>query len=645
MKSIKTTFLKGFRALVILGLASLLLGSFLIPSSQVRADDQVSGSIIASPDHITSGQSTQLSWNSFNATHISISPNVGSVSPSGSVTVSPTQTTTYTLTLSNDSGGSGSGTATVFVQGQNNPPTVSLTANPSSVQFNGSSTLTWSSNNATSCMASGGTNNWGGSVNTSGSFSTGNLANTTTYNITCSNSTGSANASATVSVGGQQQAPTVTLSANPSSVNYNGSSTLTWSSTNATFCTASGGTNGWGGNVSTSGNFNTGNLTGTTTYNINCSNSINSANAVATVFVTNNQQYCSDPNASNYGANAACTYFSICQDPSAINYHGVLPCRYQQYQNNFQLPTISISADRTNINYNEATTIRWYPQNATYCTGSGGTSGWSGTRSAFADSFYTGAIPFTTTYTLTCSNNYGSSTGSVTVAVGGPVSVAPVFTYTAPVVTSAVVYRTIANPIARSLVLLSSSVDRNQPIVPTLDNTHPRPGDEINYTVTYQNVGNASITNVTLQVNLPPEVDYLFSNPSNPSISGNTLVFNLGTLRGNSQGTVTVRVRVKDGTPLGTTLNFFSILSYVDPSGAPQSVSANVSAQVSDGSVAALGANVFGAGFFPDSIFSWLLLIILILLLVFLARYIMNSRAPAPAPTFAKRTTTTTVEH
>ena len=40
--------------------------------------------------------------------------------------------------------------------------------------------------------------------------------------------------------------PTVTISANPTSVTSGGSSTLTWSSTNATSCTASG---GWSGAV------------------------------------------------------------------------------------------------------------------------------------------------------------------------------------------------------------------------------------------------------------------------------------------------------------------------------------------------------------------------------------------------------------
>jgi hypothetical protein len=74
----------------------------------------VSGSIIISPDNIHRGESTRLSWNSFNATSVVITPDIGNVPLSGSIAVSPIRTTTYTLTISN-SRSSTNGTATVFV--------------------------------------------------------------------------------------------------------------------------------------------------------------------------------------------------------------------------------------------------------------------------------------------------------------------------------------------------------------------------------------------------------------------------------------------------------------------------------------------------------------------------------------------------
>ena len=48
-----------------------------------------------------------------------------------------------------------------------------------------------------------GTNNWNGSRNINGTFYTGNLINTTTYYITCTNASGYANDSVTVTVRNQ----------------------------------------------------------------------------------------------------------------------------------------------------------------------------------------------------------------------------------------------------------------------------------------------------------------------------------------------------------------------------------------------------------------------------------------------------------
>ena len=79
-------------------------------------------------------------------------------------------------------------------------PTVSLTADDSSLSFNGSTILRWSSTNATTCSGSGSNNGWTGSRSLSGSFNTGALTSTRTYNITCSNSSGSASDSVTVNV-------------------------------------------------------------------------------------------------------------------------------------------------------------------------------------------------------------------------------------------------------------------------------------------------------------------------------------------------------------------------------------------------------------------------------------------------------------
>jgi Spherulation-specific family 4 len=88
---------------------------------------------------------------------------------------------------------------------------------------------------------------------------------------------------AVVFSGAAAVAPTVSLSAAPSSVASGSASSLTWTSANATGCTASG---GWSGSEPTSGSASTGALTATTQYVLTCSGPGGNASASTTVTVT-----------------------------------------------------------------------------------------------------------------------------------------------------------------------------------------------------------------------------------------------------------------------------------------------------------------------------------------------------------------------
>ncbi len=77
----------------------------------------------ASPDTINKGESSTLSWNSTDATQLSIAPEVGAVTAQGSTKVTPSDSTTYTITASGP-GGSASATASVSVNAPPPPPVV-----------------------------------------------------------------------------------------------------------------------------------------------------------------------------------------------------------------------------------------------------------------------------------------------------------------------------------------------------------------------------------------------------------------------------------------------------------------------------------------------------------------------------------------
>ncbi len=77
-------------------------------------------SLTASPDTIDKGQSSTLTWQTTNATDVSID-GIGAVQPNGTQEVKPTESTTYTLTAKG-AGGSQTATARVTVNAAPPPP-------------------------------------------------------------------------------------------------------------------------------------------------------------------------------------------------------------------------------------------------------------------------------------------------------------------------------------------------------------------------------------------------------------------------------------------------------------------------------------------------------------------------------------------
>src|SRR5216684_1459535 len=151
----------------------------------------------ANPSTITAGQSTTLTWQTSNATSVSISPGIGAVGASGSMQVTPASTTPYQITATGP-GGTQQASATVTVGSVvGPPPTVTFTANPTTISQGQSSTLTWQTTNATAVTISGiGNEPPNGSVQVSPTA-------TTTYQLTATGTGGSTPGSATVTVSPQ----------------------------------------------------------------------------------------------------------------------------------------------------------------------------------------------------------------------------------------------------------------------------------------------------------------------------------------------------------------------------------------------------------------------------------------------------------
>lgn len=229
----------------------------------------------ASPNPIVAGSSSTLTWTSTNAT--ACAPGgawSGAIGTSGSQSVGPlTTTTSYGIACS----GVGGTTQQLVVVTVSVPsaPIVTLTVNPSTIPSGASTTLTWSSTGAASCTAGGG---WGGAQATSGTQVVGPLTANATYSLVCTGPGGMGQQAVTVTV--IPPPPTVTLSALPTVIALQQSTTLSWSTTNAASCSASG---SWSGAEATSGSSSQTPATLPATFALTCSGPGGSGSAAATV--------------------------------------------------------------------------------------------------------------------------------------------------------------------------------------------------------------------------------------------------------------------------------------------------------------------------------------------------------------------------
>ena len=160
------------------------------------------------------------------------------------------------------------------------PAAPTLTLASTTVAVGSSTTITWSSVNATSCTASG---SWSGTLAPNGTQTISPSATGTyTFTLTCANSAGSSPPTTfTLTATALPAAPSLALAA--TSVPVGSTTTITWSSVNAASCTGFG---SWSGTLAASGiQIISPTAAGIFTYTLTCSNSFG-ASAPSTVALT-----------------------------------------------------------------------------------------------------------------------------------------------------------------------------------------------------------------------------------------------------------------------------------------------------------------------------------------------------------------------
>ena len=330
---------------------------------------QPMASIEAASTTITQGESTTLSWSTKNVTRASINPGIGvTVTPNtaGSTSVSPATKTTYTLTAINSADVTLEPSVTINVTPKR-CVVGSFSATPSTITAGGKSSLSWTTNDATSASIDQGV----GSVTpvSGGSVSVSPTA-TTTYTLTASGSGGNCSDSVTVTV--TQPVPTANLEANPTEFfGLTDPVDLTWSTSHATSASID---NGVGSVTPVAVGTVTVYPEITTTYTLTASGPGGTAYASVEVFNVDNQR----------------------------------------------VLTASLTADSTTITQGGSTTLSWTTEGADSASIDQGV----GSVTPVSGGSVSVSPTATTTYTLTATSGEGddavSVTDSVTVTVTAP---------------------------------------------------------------------------------------------------------------------------------------------------------------------------------------------------------------------------------
>ena len=141
---------------------------------------------------------------------------------------------------------------------------MTLAALPSTVEYGGATTVSWTATGASKCIASGA---WAGTKAPSGTETRVNLQGESRFALTCMGARGVQSREVAVAVGVPEPV-SVDLSSVTATVEANQATTLVWTAKGASTCTASG---AWDGAKDVRGTHSTGPLTASGTFAITCS--------------------------------------------------------------------------------------------------------------------------------------------------------------------------------------------------------------------------------------------------------------------------------------------------------------------------------------------------------------------------------------
>jgi len=349
-----------------------LLLMFLVFMRANAATPQIT--LTADPQVVGEGGSTVITWDVVDAISCESFNYLPGAKPLvGTETISDiSDDITYGLRCFGDSGEITESEVTIIVS---NPPTLNFYADSLLVKYNDTAVLYWDSTNADTCVADGA---WSGDVGTSGTYTTDKLISAKGFFLACEGSGGTIEKFINIEVGARIDAPQLLFTANEYFLEYEQATTLTWNSLNSTVCTASG---SWSGDKNFSGVFDTGSLTDSETYILECLGEGGSVTKIVNI--------------------------TVAPEPT-------FPVE------------LTFTADDAFVDYGESTTLRWTTEHADHCHGEW-TSDWLDPNGTYN----IGPLTSSVSVGIQCDGDGGSANQTIYVEVGPNPNPLPILNFDA----------------------------------------------------------------------------------------------------------------------------------------------------------------------------------------------------------------------
>jgi len=388
-------------------------------------------------------------------------------------------------------------------------------------------------------------------------------------------------------------------------------------------------------------------------------------------------QICNDPSAQNYGGQLPCIpkpiipIQPICYDVNATNYGQVGSCIPKPIVpivlsgpsvSTLSATSITSSSCKFNaiINIPNATLTSGYFKYGTTSsnlsfTSTKDTVGSNVGNYQFSDVINNLSPAKTYYYRAVATNAYGTKEGELRSCLTKTNTV--VITTPGAPVTRTVVRQTEVRPIVTTVVPEQRIIANSAPSLLFLRIDDRREdltcSDVVDYQVVYKNVSDIVLANAILEVQLPAGVVYVKSSDGGTfSATTNTVTFNIGQVLPNQEDAKFIQADVNCPLVDSNMLVANASMSYTNTQTTAQEEAVAYdldrffnSTDV-NGRIGLTGAAIFGAGFLPNSLLGWLILIVVVLGLIYLIRLFVvpgNLRTSRTTKVSPNGTTTTTV--